>query len=61
MSATQSLRSFAVVERFLDEIAGDARRPGYVLIGDEAFLYEQCRKGGTSCIRSRGSARLLPA
>jgi len=33
------------VERFLAEIAGDARKPGYVLMGDEAFLYEMCRCG----------------
>ncbi len=40
-----ALKSFAGVERFLVEIGGDARRPGYVLLGDEAFLYEMCRKG----------------
>ena len=45
MSATTGLRSFAAVERFLVEVSGDARRSGYVLLGDEAFLYEQCRKG----------------
>ena len=39
------LRSFAGVERFLAEVAGDARRPGYVLLGDEAFLFEMCRRG----------------
>ena len=40
-----SLRSFAGVERFIAEIAGDARKPGYVLLGDEAFLYAMCRRG----------------
>jgi DNA polymerase-3 subunit delta len=40
-----ALRSFAGVERFLAEIAGDARKPGYVLMGDEAFLYAMCRRG----------------
>jgi len=40
-----ALRSFAGVERFLAEIAGDARKPGYVLLGDEAFLYAMCRRG----------------
>jgi DNA polymerase-3 subunit delta len=40
-----ALRSFAGVERFLSEVAGDARRPGYVLLGDEAFLYEMARRG----------------
>jgi DNA polymerase-3 subunit delta len=39
------LKSFAGVERFLTEVSGDARRPGYVLLGDEAFLYEMARKG----------------
>jgi len=40
-----ALRSFAGVERFLAEIAGDARKPGYVLLGEEAFLYAMCRRG----------------
>ena len=40
-----ALRSFAGVERFLAEIGGDARKPGYVLVGDEAFLYAMCRRG----------------
>ena len=40
-----TLRSFAGVERFLVEIAGDARKPGYVLLGNEAFLYAMCRRG----------------
>ena len=39
------LKSFAGVERFLAEIAGESRRAGYVLLGDEAFLYQMCRKG----------------
>jgi len=39
------LKSFAAVERFLAEVSGDNRRPGYVLLGDEAFLYEMARKG----------------
>jgi DNA polymerase-3 subunit delta len=41
----KALRSFAAVERFLAEVKGDARRAGYVLLGDEAFLYEMCRRG----------------
>jgi len=46
MSAAKSgLKSFSGVERFLAEIAGDARRPGYVLMGDESFLYSMCRRG----------------
>ena len=39
------LRSFASTDRFIDEIASPATlRPGYVLIGDEIFLYDRCRK-----------------
>ena len=46
MSAvTTGLRSFAAAERFLAEVSGDARRAGYVLLGDEAFLYGMCRRG----------------
>jgi DNA polymerase-3 subunit delta len=41
----KSLRSFAAAERFLAEVKGDARRAGYVLLGDESFLYEMCRRG----------------
>jgi DNA polymerase-3 subunit delta len=45
VSGRDGLESFAGVERFLAEVGGDARRAGYVLLGDEAFLYEMCRKG----------------
>jgi DNA polymerase-3 subunit delta len=44
-AAAEKLRSFAGVERFLAEVSGDARRPGYVLLGDEAFLFDMCRRG----------------
>lgn len=40
-----SLRSFASTERFLAEINSPSIRPGYVLIGDETFLYQRCRQG----------------
>ena len=41
-----ALRSFASADRFLSEIASPATlRPGYVLLGDEAFLYQRCRLG----------------
>ena len=40
------LKSFASTDRFLAEIASPATlRPGYVLLGDEAFLYQRCRQG----------------
>jgi DNA polymerase-3 subunit delta len=45
MSGRDGLKSFAGVERFLAEVSGEARRAGYVLLGDEAFLYDMCRKG----------------
>jgi DNA polymerase-3 subunit delta len=35
---------FASTDRFLAEIRGNKLRPGYVLIGDEIFLYERCRR-----------------
>src|ERR1700760_3185222 len=35
---------FASTDRFLAEIRGSSLRPGYVLIGDEIFLYERCRR-----------------
>ncbi|HEX3435212.1 MAG TPA: DNA polymerase III subunit delta [Pseudacidobacterium sp.] len=35
---------FASTDRFLAEIGSDKLRPGYVLIGDEIFLYERCRR-----------------
>jgi DNA polymerase-3 subunit delta len=40
-----SLRSFASVDRFLAEATGDTRRPGYVLLGDDAFLLQRARRG----------------
>jgi DNA polymerase-3 subunit delta len=42
------LRSFASSDRFVAEIeasrGGSPLRAGYVLLGDEAFLYERCRR-----------------
>jgi DNA polymerase-3 subunit delta len=39
------MKSFASVDRFLAEIATPSLRPGYVLVGDEVFLYDRCRRG----------------
>ena len=39
------LKSFAATDRFLAEIATPNLRAGYVLAGDEAFLYQRCRSG----------------
>jgi DNA polymerase-3 subunit delta len=35
---------FAATDRFLAEVKDNRLRPGYVLVGDEVFLYERCRK-----------------
>ena len=35
---------FASTDRFLAEIAGGKLKPGYVLLGDEAFHYSRCRR-----------------
>ncbi len=40
-----ALKSFAATERFLAEIKSPQLRAGYVLAGDEAFLYQRCRQG----------------
>ena len=41
-----ALRSFASTDRFLAELASpSALKPGYVLLGDEAFLSQRCRAG----------------
>jgi len=45
-----SLKSFAAIDRFVAEIATQAIRPGYVLIGDEVFLYDRCRKAVLSTL-----------
>lgn len=44
-NSAAGLRSFAGVDRFIAELSGDARRPGYVLLGDDAFLLERARRG----------------
>ena len=48
MPASSGLRSFASSDRFVAEIessrTGGTLRPGYVLAGDEAYLYERCRR-----------------
>src|ERR1700730_17924158 len=43
------LRSFSSSDRFVAEVKAAASskgplRPGYVLVGDEIFLYERCRR-----------------
>ena len=35
---------FAAADRFVAEVRAGQPRPGYVLVGDEIFLYERCRK-----------------
>jgi DNA polymerase-3 subunit delta len=46
---TKALRSFASSDRFRAEVANAAAgkgalKAGYVLLGDEAFLYDRCRR-----------------
>ena len=43
--AASSIRGFASSDRFLAELGTAQMRPGYVLIGDESFLYQRCRNG----------------
>ena len=35
---------FAAADRFIAEVKSGKLRPGYVLAGDEIFLYERCRR-----------------
>jgi len=49
MSSTRAGVGFAAADRFVAEIEGSIAnpsllKPGYVLAGDEIFLYERCRK-----------------
>jgi DNA polymerase-3 subunit delta len=48
------LRSFASSDRFVAEIEasrnGGTLRPGYVLLGDEAYLYERCRRAAVDVL-----------
>jgi DNA polymerase-3 subunit delta len=43
-SSTRWGAGFAATERFIAEIKSNQLRPGYVLAGDETFLYERCRR-----------------
>ena len=46
-----ALKSFASTDRFLAEVADPSLlRPGYVLLGDEAFLYQRCRQGALAAL-----------
>ena len=36
---------FLAMDKLLREVGTDVRRAGYVLLGDEAFLQQQCRRG----------------
>lgn len=48
------LRSFVAADRFAAEVASPQRRAGYVLAGDEAFLYERCRKAALAALVDPG-------
>ena len=50
------LRSFASADRFIADIASpSSMKPGYVLLGDEIFLYDRCRKAVLSTLVPEGS------
>ena len=42
---TQLGGAFASVRRFLAEVKSEARRSGYIWLGDEGFFQQQCRRG----------------
>ena len=49
MSTQRAGVGFSAADRFTAEIAAAAAnagslKPGYVLVGDETFLYERCRR-----------------
>ncbi|MGI8771351.1 MAG: DNA polymerase III subunit delta [Acidobacteriaceae bacterium] len=48
------MRSFASADRFVEEVqaaaGGAPLRPGYVLLGDETFLYERCRRAALAAL-----------
>jgi len=51
-----ALRSFASTDRFIAEIAQPSSiRPGYLLIGDEIFLYDRCRRAVLSTLVPEGA------
>jgi DNA polymerase-3 subunit delta len=50
-----SLRSFASTDRFIADIASPSSlRPGYILLGDEIFLYDRCRRAVLSTLVPEG-------
>jgi DNA polymerase-3 subunit delta len=49
-----SLRSFASTDRFIADIASSSLRPGYILLGDEIFLYDRCRRAVLSTLVPEG-------
>jgi DNA polymerase-3 subunit delta len=57
--ASSGLRSFASSDRFIAEIEasrnGGPLRAGYVLLGDEAYLYERCRRAILDALIDAGS------
>jgi DNA polymerase-3 subunit delta len=48
--AAEQIRSFVATERFLAEVKTDARKAGYVLLGDEIFLLDRARRGATDAL-----------
>jgi DNA polymerase-3 subunit delta len=51
-----ALRSFASTDRFIAELAQPSSlRPGYLLLGDEIFLYDRCRRAVLSTLVPEGT------
>jgi len=48
------IKSFASSDRFLAELRSPNLKPGYVLLGDEAFLYQRCRAGILTALLPEG-------
>ena len=48
------IKSFASSDRFLAELRTPNLKPGYVLLGDEAFLYQRCRAGILTALLPEG-------
>ena len=50
-----ALRSFAPVDRFVAEISSPQHAAGYVLAGDEVYLYERCRRAALDALTDPGA------
>jgi DNA polymerase-3 subunit delta len=58
---TQLGGSFAAVRRYLAELRSGARRAGYVLLGDEVYFQQQCRRGTLDALVDPGAREFCVA